>query len=462
MDDLLARLGEILGPGGLLTGAEVTGRRAGPWAGSGTILAKAIARPRETAQVAAVMKLCHEARQPVIPFGGLTGLVHGTASGPDDLLLSLELMNQIEHVDPVGRTMQVQAGCLLQRIQEAAEHEGLLFPLDLGARGSCTIGGNVSTNAGGNRVIRFGMTRELVLGLEAVLADGTVISSMNSMLKNNAGFDLKQLFIGTEGVLGIVTRLVLRLREAPASQNTAFVAFADFPSVTAFLKHVDRRLGGNLSAFEVLWRDVYDLLTSPPATGRPPLERGAPFYALVESLGGDQESDDIRFTAALEAALESGLIVDAAIARNLAERNAMWGIRDDVGQFQRFAPVTGFDVSLPIRDMDAYGETLARGIRARWPEGRVWIFGHLGDGNLHVVVGVGSADEETKRAVDEIVYRPLAALGGSVSAEHGIGLDKKPHLGLSRNAEEITLMRRLKAMLDPRNILNPGKVLEMP
>lgn len=460
MDRLLERLSEILGPGGILTGEAIAGRAAGPWPSSGTIAARAILRPRETAQVAAAMRLCNEAGQKVIAFGGLTGLVHGAAAGPEDLLLSLELMNRIEEIDPVGRTMQVQAGCILQNLQEAAEREGLMFPLDLGARGSCTIGGNVSTNAGGNRVIRFGMTRELVLGLEVVLADGTVISSMNRMIKNNAGFDLKQLFIGSEGVLGIVTRLVLRLREAPASQNTAFVALADFQSVTSFLKHMDRRLGGTLSAFEVLWQDVYDLLTTPPAKSRPPLARGAPFYALVESLGGDQESDQARFGQALEQALEAEIVLDAVVARNLAERNAMWAIRDDVGQFHRHAPVLGFDVSLPIRDMEMYGRALAEAVRARWKDGRTWIFGHLGDGNLHVVVGVGTADEETKNTIESIVYTPLARLGGSVSAEHGIGLDKKAHLGLSRSEAEIALMRRLKRLLDPRNILNPGKVIE--
>lgn len=459
MQSLIETFKSMLGPGGVLEGADVAQRRAGPWAASGQLAARAILRPRDTAEVGAIMRACHAAHQPVVAAGGLTGLVHGTMAGEGEFMLSLERMNRIEEIDGIGRTMTVQAGCVLQTLQEAAEKAGLMFPLDLGARGSCTIGGNVATNAGGNRVIRYGMTRELVLGLEVVLPDGRVLSSLNRMIKNNAGFDLKHLFIGSEGTLGIVTRLVLRLSEKPGSQNTAFVAIDSYEGVTKFLKHMDRALGGQLSAFEVLWPEVYELLTTPPARSRPPLPAGHAFYVLVEALGGDPEADAERFERALEGAFGDGLIADAALARSLAEREAMWAIRDDVGQFQRFQPAHGFDVSLPIRDMEAYVDGIRRTIAGRWPDGRVWSFGHLGDGNLHIVVSVGPVDDAAKRAVEEAVYAPLGPIRGSVSAEHGIGIDKRAYLHLSRTAEEIETMRRLKSLFDPHGILNPGKVI---
>ena len=293
MGDLARKLADITGPGGVLTGIDVSSRPAGIWR-SDTIAAKAIVRPRETAEVSAVLKACNDAGQSVIAQGGLTGLVQSAIAEPRDVMLSLERMNRVEGVDRVNRTMAVQAGVPLQTVQETAEEHGLLYPLDLGARGSCTVGGNISTNAGGNRVIRYGMTRDMVLGLEAVLADGTVVSSMNQMIKNNAGYDLKQLFIGSEGSLGIVTRAVLRLRERPRSQETLFAAVTSFDKLPELLKHMDARLGGALSAFEVLWSEFYRLVTTPPAKQRPPLPQHYPYYALIEAMGGDADNDGAR------------------------------------------------------------------------------------------------------------------------------------------------------------------------
>ena len=246
MADLLQTLSEITGPGGVLTGTDVTSRAAGIWM-SESIEAQTMVRPKTTAEVSAVLAACHETGQPVIAHGGLTGLVGSALTERGDVILSLERMNRIEGVDRVNRTMTVQAGTVLQAVQECADEHGLMYPLDLGGRGSCTIGGNISTNAGGNRVIRYGMTRDMVLGLEAVLADGTVVSSMNEMIKNNAGYDLKQLFIGTEGSLGVVTRAVLRLREKPRSQETLFVAVDEFDKLPELLKLMDARLGGALN-----------------------------------------------------------------------------------------------------------------------------------------------------------------------------------------------------------------------
>ncbi len=457
MNALIASLGDIVGSGGLLLGADARARKAGIWH-EGNIMAPVIARPRTTAEVAACLRACHEAGQPVVVHGGLTNLTHGADTTPADVVLSLERLNAIEEIDPVGRTMTVQAGVPLQAIQDAAAAAGLMFAVDLGARGSCQIGGNVSTNAGGNRVIRYGMTRDNVLGLEAVLADGTIVTSLNRMLKNNAGYDLKQLFIGTEGTLGIVTRLVLRLREAPRSENTGFAALRDFPRVAAFLKHMDRELGGSLSAFEVMWDSFYEVVTTPPAKGRAPLPREHPYYVLVESLGADQESDTARFEAAMAAALGSGLVADAVIAKSGAERAALWGLRDDVEQLFRYGRPFIYDVSLAIPHMEAYVARVREALGERHPGHHFLAFGHIGDGNLHFAVEVGDSGETAQRSVEECIYRPLRDIGGSVSAEHGIGLEKKPYLSWCRSAEEIALMRTLKRALDPRGILNPGKV----
>jgi len=455
--DLVAEsLAAALGPGAVFTGADAEERAVGIWARLGK--PRAVVCPSSTDEVAAVLRIAHAAGAKVTPWGGKTGLAGG-ANAEGAIALSLERMRRIEEIDVASATMTVEAGCILQVACEAAEAEGLMLPLDLGARGSATIGGNISTNAGGNRVVRYGMMRDMVLGLEAVLADGTVISSMNRLMKNNTGYDLKQLFIGSEGTLGVVTRAVLRLRSKPVSQNTAYVAVDAFGQLPKLLRMLEAGLGGGLSAFEVMWPDFYDLVTTPPARGQPPLARGHPYYVLVESLGGDEADDAARFERVLGEALESGLIVDAVVAKSGAERERMWALRDDVGQTNRKGPTVTFDISLRIADMPAYVDEVRGKLLARWPQADIYVFGHLGDGNLHILAYVGDFSAETRHAVEGIVYSPLAAIGGSVSAEHGIGLHKRPYLALSRNAGEIALMRTLKRALDPTGVLNPGKIL---
>jgi len=456
MTDIVAAVAGILGPRGVLTGdavvekTHVLGSRVG--------LPSAIARPADTAEVSALLKLCHQRGQPVVPWGGRTGLAGG-AFADGVLALSLERMNRIEAIDVTGGTMTVEAGCILQTACEAADAQDYFLPLDLGARGTATIGGNISTNAGGNRVIRYGMMRDMVLGLEAVLANGTVVSAMNGLLKNNAGYDIKQLFVGTEGTLGVVTRAVLRLRPKPLSQNTAFVAVDSFDKLPQLLRRLSSALSGTLSAFEVMWKAYYDLVTAPPAKGRPIVPATTPFYALVEALGGDPEGDETRFEAALAEAHEDGLVADAVVAKNEGERNAMWALRDDVGQVARNAPIFVFDVSLPIADMPAYESALRAALSERWPRHTLVIFGHLGDCNLHIIVGVGEAGPDAKHAVEHLVYGGLRPFAGSVSAEHGIGLEKRDYLAWCRSPAEIAVMRTMKAALDPRGILNPGKVV---
>jgi FAD/FMN-containing dehydrogenase len=459
MDALLKEIAERVGPTNVLIGADVAARRV-DWISGAPCRAGAIVRPASTEELAAVMRACHAADQPVVTHGGLTGLVHGAEAAPEELVISLERMTAIEALDPVGGTLTVQAGAPLQAVQEAALEAGLQFPLDLGARGSCTIGGNIATNAGGVRVIRYGMMRQQVLGLEAVLADGTVVSAMNRMLKNNAGFDLKQLFIGSEGTLGIVTRAVLRLQPSQPMTHTALVACADFAALTGLLQHVRRTLGEQLAAFEVMWRSHYALLTAESGRHAPPLSPDYPFYALIESLASDDSASGERFETAIESAFEAALLSNAVVASSAQQRERLWGIREDIeGLLQHITPRFTFDISLPIADMDDYVRTLERAVTERWPDGRMVVFGHLGDGNLHVTVGMGSDRPEARREVETLVYAPLAALGGSISAEHGIGLEKRDYLALCRTPEEIALMRTLKQAMDPKGLLNRHKVL---
>jgi len=462
--DIVEQLAAMLDPGGIIVGDELDERSSldGPSSAFDSPgikeVPRALVRPKTTEDVSEILRLCNDAGQPVVPQGGMTGLVDATISNQREIAISMERMNQIESIDVQSRTMTVQSGVPLQLVQEKAEEAGMFFPLDIGARGSATIGGNVSTNAGGNRVIRYGMMRDQVLGMEVVLPDGQIISSMNKIIKNNTGYDLKHLFIGAEGTLGVVTRLVLRLRALPASQDMAFVAVNSFQDVTRFLNYVDTSLGGSLSAFEVLWSDYYKLVTTPPAQGKPPLAHNYEYYILVEAMGGDQSADHERFVNTLGQALEDEIIVDAVIAQSQGERDAMWAIRDDVGQVGQNWPIFTFDISVALDQMESYVEEMQSTLQARYPNNSCMIFGHLGDGNLHVIVGVGDASKNAKTSVEEIVYSPLINRGGSVSAEHGIGLQKKKYLPWSRSADEIALMQVIKKAIDPKDILNPGKI----
>ncbi len=461
MSDLLTQLHEIVGDSGFITGDDVAARSES-WPPEGGCRARAVLRPSTTGEVAAILKRCHAARQTVVTHGGLTGLVHGAQTSEADIVLSLERMRHIEAIDRANRTMTVQAGVPLQVVHEAAEEAGLLFPLDLGARGSCTIGGNISTNAGGNAVIRYGMMREQVLGLEAVLADGTVVSSMNSVIKNNTGYDLKQLFIGSEGTLGIVTRAVLRLRPLPRSRNTALVAVNDFDRVAGLLRVMDSALGGSLSAFELLWNDFYSLIIGDGEHHGTPLPKSYPFYVLLEATGSHEDIDRARFESALEEAFADELIADAVVAQNRPQREDLWAIRDDIDHLvERMHPTLTFDISLEIPLMDEYvrevRDTLAREI----PGARSVFFGHIGDGNIHPVVTVGAREGEAVDHARRIVYDALISRNGIISAEHGIGLEKRPFLGHSRSATEIALMKMLKRTLDPHQLLNPGKIFKL-
>lgn len=454
-DEILKRLREIVGEEAVLDGAAAR-QRAPVWETHQPFNGKALVRPADTAGVAAVLAACNTAGQPVVPYGGLTNLVRGCATGPEDIALSLERMQGIEEVDAVAHTMTAQAGVTMLAAQEAAAERGLWFPVDIGARAECLLGGNVATNAGGTKVIRYGMMRDSVLGLEAVLADGTVISSMNRYIKNNSGFDLKHLFIGTEGVLGVITRIVLRLAPQPRSHNVALLACDRFEDVVAVLGAARERLAASLTGFEVMWDSFYRAVTQPEGRRPPPVSRDHGYVVLVEAMGANPEADDAQFEAALAGIFEQGLAADGAVAKSESEREAFWAIRGDVEWIVSRA--LNFDLSLRSADIGPYVEDVTTRVHADLPGARVVAFGHLGDNNVHVSVLADGARGRHTATIEQHVYESLRPYRGGMSAEHGIGLEKRAWLAISRSPEEIALMKALKRLMDPNDILNRGKV----
>ncbi|MEP6877085.1 MAG: FAD-binding oxidoreductase [Burkholderiales bacterium] len=457
----LIDLRNALGPAAVLFGDDVPERNCNDWSTQPPNTPIAVVRPIDAAGVSAALRACREAGIPVVPQGGLTGLCGGARPEPGWVALSMERMIGIEEIDPDSATMTVWAGTPLEAVQRAAEAAGLYFALDLGARGSCAIGGNLSTNAGGNRVIRYGMARELVLGLEWVLPDGTIVTSLNKMLKNNAGYDLKQLFIGSEGTLGVITRIVLRLHPQPGCTMSALCALPDYASVVRLLGAARRGLGPLLSAFEVMWPDYWQVVTRRVGV-RAPVTDGHGLYVLVEAQGTDEAIDGPRFAAWLEQLLEDGSIADAAVAQSVADTQSFWALRDACAEFfPTLGPHVSFDVALAVRDMDVFATRCKAALLANIPGCESVYYGHIGDGNLHLVAWVDglSVEQQPKKQMDETIYGLVREFKGSVSAEHGIGTAKKPYLGHARSEAEIALMRTLKKALDPQGLLNPGKVI---
>ena len=416
----------------------------------------AVVYPRNTQEVSAILRCCHAEGVPLVPQGGLTGMVGGAAPIEQGLILSLERMRAIEAVDPSASTMTVQAGVPLQLVQARAKEHDLTFPMDLGARGSCTIGGNIATNAGGNYVLRYGMMRDLVLGLEVVLADGTCITSLNKMLKNNAGYDLKHLFIGSEGTLGVITRAVLRLFPAPSSPAVALCAASTYDEVVEFLQLAKSSLGGALRAFEVMWNDFYAVACS--RTGNPPLSSDHNFYVLIEAVSGAPSATE-ALQRLIEISYERGLLQDAVLAKSLAECAAFWAIRDSSGELATlFGRAVNFDVSIPTGEIAQFAAACREQLDRALPGARTLVFGHIADSNIHLSCR-GPGDSLPVELIESVVYDCVRKWNGSISAEHGIGLAKRDYLSYSRAPEEIALMRTLKRALDPKNILNPGKVI---
>lgn len=457
----VAALQAVLPAGVTTPGPEVEPRFRHDWSDQDPVEPLALLRPRSTAEVSATLATCRRLGVAVVPQGGLTGLAGGAQPVAGAAVLSLERMSRVEAIDEVGSTMTVEAGTPLAVVQAAAEAVGLQYPVDLGARGSCTIGGNLATNAGGVRVIRYGMTRENVLGAEFVLADGTVVDVLNTMLKNNAGFDLKQLLIGAEGTLGVVTRAVLRLQPKPSSVATALCALSGFRATTVLLSALRRRLGPALTVFEGMWPSYHDFMADRLAVARKPFARTHGAYALVEASGFGGEDVGARLEGALADLVDDGTVEDVVVAASERDARDLWAVREGVSEYGRIlGRIIGYDLGVPIPAMGDLVEALHAAVEAQFPDARTLCYGHVGDGNLHVVVNVPSAGRHQPHdAMDAIVYPLAGRFGGTISAEHGIGTLKKPWLHLARSAEAIEVMRRIKRALDPDGILNPGKLI---
>ena len=416
-----------------------------------------VLRPASTNEVVAIVQACHQAGKRLTVQGGRTGLAGGAVPDPGDVVLSLERMNRVESLDPVGGTVTVQAGVILQDLCRQVEAQDWYFPMDCGARASCLVGGNIATNAGGNRVLRYGTMRELVLGLEVVLPDGTLLTMMNQGLKNNTGVDLKHLFIGTEGTLGIITRAVLRLFPKPRQRHSALVALAGSAGLPALLKQARAHLTG-LSSFEVMWREY--LQAGARVTGlQEPFAGAHPVTVLLEledwSDGGGAEVLQ-RF---VEACAAQSLITDAILPQSQAQAAQLWHLRDSVDEILReIRPFVAFDIGLPLRSLEGFLQRTLGRLNALHPQARQFLFGHLGDGNLHL--STGPHPSETLLQVESLVYEEVERVGGSISAEHGIGRIKKPFLHHSRSVAELALMRSLRRLINPDESLNAGRVID--
>jgi FAD/FMN-containing dehydrogenase len=418
----------------------------------------ALTFPRSTDQVAGILHYCNEHKIAVQPQGGMTGLAGGAVPVVPCVVMSLERMRAIRELDSAAGTITVEAGVVMEAVQRAADSADLFFPLDLGGRGSCQIGGNISTNAGGNRVLRFGMARDLVLGVEAVLADGTVINALRKVIKNNTGYDLRQLFIGSEGTLGVVTAVVLRLFPKARSICTGLCAVNDYAAVLELLARARTGFASQLTAFEVMWPDFYHVATVDLGR-KPPLASGHGLYVLIETMGTDAEADQERYERVIGEAVDAGIVSDAVIAKSQREVGEIWSVRDSPGEWQAAGhwPQLSFDVSVPTGEIGQLVADIRAGISSRWAALPALYFGHVADGNLHVSVRM-SDRTVTALEIEEAVYRIVSARRGSISAEHGIGSLKKDFLHLSRSPEEIALMRAIKRAMDPNGILNPGKI----
>ncbi|MCS5593756.1 MAG: FAD-binding oxidoreductase [Porticoccaceae bacterium] len=459
MRALIDELSALLGASSLFLGDDISEKYYADWSGAEPCAPAALVKPNTTDQLSKVIALCHQYDQSVVVQGGLTGLAGGGTPLDGELAISLERMQGIEEIDPIGMTLTALAGTPLQVVQDAAEEHNLFFPLDLAARGSCQIGGNISTNAGGTEVIRYGMTRSLVLGLEAVLADGTVIDATNKMIKNNSGYDLKHLFIGSEGTLGIVTRVVLQLQPKAGSSHTALCGLSSYESATQLLVELKRSLGSGLTGFELMWDNYYNKVLETITSLADPLEGAFPFYLLVEYKDNDAELGAERFESALFEQLESGIITGAVIAKSHQDAAVFWQIRDGIGElFQVLGPVSNQDVSLPISEIGIFAKDLKERLVAKYPNITLLLFGHIGDNNLHAVAYTGL--EEDKFKINHDIMLMIGEYSGAITAEHGIGVLKRDYLSQSRSESEIDLMKTLKSAMDPKGILNPGRVIK--
>lgn len=455
---LLKQLKDIVGPQGWTTDPADLAPRLTDWRNAVHGKTPIVISPANTAEVAAVVRACAAANTGIVPQGGNTGMCAGAvpdASGTQ-VILSLGRMNAIRSVDAVNFSMEVEAGCILANIQQAATAVDRHFALSLSAEGSCQIGGNLSTNAGGINVVRYGTARAQVLGLEVVLADGTIVTSLRSLRKDTAGYDLKQLFIGSEGTLGIITAAILKLYPQPGVISTALVAIESPGDAVGLLAYLRTELADAVEAFELVSSYVFGLVEKHIPDATLPFDEQAPWYVLLDVAIGDNQE---RLESALSGAAEEGLLSDAVIAKNSAEAERLWRMRHSIAEAERSErKAQKHDISVPLSRMEEFfrrGELL---LSELVPDAQLLAFGHVGDGNLHYNVALPDGSEDGA-SVTKAIYDLVNELGGSFSAEHGVGLLKRQYLPLYRTEGEITLMRTLKRALDPGNILNPGKVI---
>ncbi len=460
----------LLGPKGLSTDPSVLSPWLTDWRGRYTGRALALASPESTQQVSELLKLCAVHGIAVVPQGGNSGMVGGAT--PDEsgtaLLLSLRRMNRVLELDPVNRKITCEAGLVLQVLHETAAENGLRFPLTLGGKGSATIGGLISTNAGGNQVLRHGSMRALVLGLEAVLADGSVFSMLTPLKKDNRGFDLKQLLIGSEGTLGIVTAATLKLVPALADRAVIWAGLPSLQAARALLLHCEEHAGQQLEGFEVIPHSCLQSVTAYLPDARPPLAEDHAWHAVIEVVADKAQAPALRelCEAMLAAAFENGLVEDAALAASEAQAEAMWLIRESIAPAERAqGAAVQHDISVAVERMPEFVDTIVPVIEADWPGTRAIAFGHLGDGNVHfhVLAPAGANEaawqEGDAEAISNQVYDMVVAWGGSISAEHGIGQHKRSELHRLGDPVSLAMMARVKQALDPSGLLNPGKLI---
>jgi FAD/FMN-containing dehydrogenase len=470
MNDVLDSLRAALGAANVLTEGDLSAWEI-DWRKRSHGKALAVLRPGSTAEVAAAVRICAAAGVPIVPQGGNTGLVVGGV--PDtsgrEVVLSLTRLNRVRSIDPANLTMTVEAGCILQNLQQAAEDAQLLFPLSLAAEGSCTIGGNLATNAGGTQVVRYGNTRELCLGLEVVTAQGEVWDGLTGLRKDNTGYDLRDLFIGSEGTLGVITAATMKLYPLPAATLTAWAAVPSMDAAVKLLGLAHRHLGAGLTGFEVMGQFALSLVAKHYPQLRVPLYEGTPYCVLLEN--SDQESEAHareQFERLLEAALEDGCASDAVVAENIGQARQLWHIREaiPVAQAQEGLNIK-HDISIPVSRIPEFCNQTDALLQREIPGVRLVNFGHLGDGNLHYNVQAPEGgdmqaflDQQEER-VNVLVFDQVKRFDGSISAEHGIGALKVGKLPEYKSGVALSMMRALKKALDPQNLLNPGRVVSI-
>jgi FAD/FMN-containing dehydrogenase len=454
-----AALRQVLPPGAVLTGGDIPVHHHADWSGVEPVAPLAVLRPGTTEEVAAALKLCNAQGVPVVPHGGLTGLSGAAQPVAKGVVLSLARLNRIEQIDPAASTATVQAGVVLQTLQDALACHRLQFGVDLAPRGSCQIGGLIACNAGGLNVIQHGATRAQVVSLECALPGGEILP-MRALQKNCTGYDLAQLFIGSEGTLGVITRAVLRVVPTPSARKTACLALSGVDDALRVLTGLRQRLPQRIAAFEIMWDDFLGAAKRWVAVPQP-FDPIPPLTALIDVTGNDEPALAQALEESFGEGLERGWIGDAVIAASLRQAEQLWQLRDCMAELWTHMKPVNFDLSVPVSRIGEFRAALQTALGARWPEHRAYYFGHIGDGNLHIIVDRDTLPPGTTAYdVEAAIFAELPPFAGAISAEHGIGTLKKPFLAVCRSAAEIDAMRAVKRALDPKGIMNPGKIFD--